>query len=1033
MTTEILKNIYKIKSYSNAPKTQKAEQIENLSYLESQLKEDNNLNEIYFGDNIIKLVIDYELKGTEIKEIISCLERYFYNNFHINIKYSFTENKKKFNGPGSYHIIITNICATVSNIKILMSDFNNKYSDYKVDLSIYKDGRNILRLPNQTTKDVEGKIKQPHKIIKGEILDFYLMYIKNAINIDDYKYINILKESETEQKSKLNPKQKTENNNDINNNSDINNNNDTNNIYDDIILNSYITENNKYVITLLKILTNKTLNDYYKWILVGQVIKSLNIDNGAEIYEEISKKSLKYKINEPIKKYNSFHKNKYSLGTLIYLCKEDNPEEFEKINETYLYTSIFEEDKFLSTKMHQEYLINNNDDKFLLNHFNEFINDNNINSFCLKSTYNTGKTQLINNLLTTYNPNSVLFVSYRKSLSADLLHDFEHLNVKSYLDNNLYAPRLICQLESLPRLQDYYFNMDMPIKYDWIILDESESLLNHFNSTTVHQKRKIYKLLSSLIRIKGTKLIAMDGDFSNRSFDFIKQFGAYKIIENTIKKNIKNFIITSNDIKFMNNIFNDVDNNKNIVIVSMSATQASKYEIILKDKYPTKNILLYTGLTDDNIKKEHFENVTEFWSKSDIIIYSPTVESGVNFNMEHIHHIYGIFSTGSTSQRAFFQMLARTRQTKDNNILILNPKIPEKTSAHYYTYNEVKDYDMDLKKDVEKVKEIDDEGNIIFDYDNYDINYIYNRVEELNKNKCYFMAVFYQMAIKKGHTVEFEKNDDSKFKEILSPENDKYLDITEKEIAYNDVVTAIDITDINVFLKKQKKGTLTKDEKIQMGKYYFKLNFGFDIIDIEILEKYYKKDYIIKNTLALLSLDNIYNIEEKDIKKQQTKIVDDLIKDTGFDNAFDDKIISAETFFKNAEYTKNNNVIFTESNKSRSFFNMAKKPKEFKTENNRTFIEYVNSYLRPFNIKISGNYKEGRKREAKNMEYKLVILNNVQEIIEIKKEKGHIIYDSKNIFKPIKNEEKIFKHLIIKTELIKEMKSDKNNDMFNDP
>jgi hypothetical protein len=67
------------------------------------------------------------------------------------------------------------------------------------------------------------------------------------------------------------------------------------------------------------------------------------------------------------------------------------------------------------------------------------------------------------------------------------------------------------------------------------------------------------------------------------------------------------------------------------------------------------------------------------------------------------------------------------------------------------------------------------------------------------------------------------------------------------------------------------------------------------------------------------------------------------------------------------------------------------------------------------------------------MEYKLVILNNVQEIIEIKKEKGHIIYDSKNIFKPIKNEEKIFKHLIIKTELIKEMKSDKNNDMFNDP
>ncbi len=60
-----------------------------------------------------------------------------------------------------------------------------------------------------------------------------------------------------------------------------------------------------------------------------------------------------------------------------------------------------------------------------------------------------------------------------------------------------------------------------------------------------------------------------------------------------------------------------------------------------------------------------------------MIIYSPTIESGVDFNVEgYVNKIYGILSTKSTSQRAFLQMLSRCRKVKDNKINILLNDLP---------------------------------------------------------------------------------------------------------------------------------------------------------------------------------------------------------------------------------------------------------------------------------------------------------------------------------------------------------------------
>ena len=78
----------------------------------------------------------------------------------------------------------------------------------------------------------------------------------------------------------------------------------------------------------------------------------------------------------------------------------------------------------------------------------------------------------------------------------------------------------------------------------------------------------------------------------------------------------------------------------------------------IKKGISRKKVLTYTGSSDDNTNKD-FNDVTNIWNKCDILIYSPTCEAGVNFDIEHFDRMFGILSNKSTSPRWFLQMLAR--------------------------------------------------------------------------------------------------------------------------------------------------------------------------------------------------------------------------------------------------------------------------------------------------------------------------------------------------------------------------------------
>jgi nucleoside-triphosphatase THEP1 len=111
-------------------------------------------------------------------------------------------------------------------------------------------------------------------------------------------------------------------------------------------------------------------------------------------------------------------------------------------------------------------------------------------SINIKSPYGSSKTQLIKRVIEKYNPEKILWLSFRQTLSDDIENNFKDLDFKHYQTSKLNVNRLIIQEESLLKLQSYEDVIEaedgvienITHQYDLIMLDEVESLLNQYHS-----------------------------------------------------------------------------------------------------------------------------------------------------------------------------------------------------------------------------------------------------------------------------------------------------------------------------------------------------------------------------------------------------------------------------------------------------------------------------------------------------------------------------------------------------------------------
>lgn len=937
-----------------------------------------HLYEYFEKGNQFKLFLDIDVKTdildvtkqTELFEkvcqesinlILSYLKNYNIQNPEIIILSSCRENKV------SSHIIFNNVVfEDIYAMQFFMSNIRSKLIDDDIiDLSVYKAGglRMLWNSKFGINKNLEYHkgVNYTYTTNQQLFMDCLLLNVPPhhlLVKVDMPKNIKIMKKSRPNTTNHLIGFQSSS------------------------IVNQPISTIKRY----LNLVEKSRGAKYKSWLEIGMVLHNCNpTEKCFELWDEWSKESESYSSRDfNAYKWNSFRFGYYSIGTLKYLAKQDNPEKYMDVEYS------LEEPLFDSLKFESDYLLNTLNEKikdkksFVSQHIIDWATGK-TKILSLKSTYDTGKTRIIYKIIKEFGFKKVLFISYRQTLTNELYGSFKTLNVESYLDKAYESERLICQIESLYKiLPDYQF-MDEDLlvpSYDLVIIDEIESVLNHFRSTTIDNKEKTFDLMKDII-YNSNKVLALDGDFHNRSYHYLKYFGDVIVLQNTIKKNIKHFIFLNDRIDFESQIEIALIAKKNIVIVSMSSSIATYFQNKYKDQYKT---VLHCAKSDD-ANKEMLKDVNEFWIKYELVIYSPSIESGVNMDREHFDQIFVILSSKSTSPRGLMQMMSRVRKVKDNNVLIYLNNLPFKEKANFYTYDEVKEYIGEVYSKYLKPKTVldptIDKMVMQYHFDLYAQILVHNETENANKTRNLFVPYLIKLLTEKGHTYEY--------KQIRMNKKAFNKDVILKD----EILKADDINNetFNHLLDKQINNEASREDKILIERFMLKKDWKVDEITNEFIEKYYGKTHVLINLRCLLdkSLVTLYMENQKGEMKtdfdganklEQIKMIDEVIKKIGFDKVCDGTKLDKGAFDKNIEKVKSECQLFTNINKSQPMFGYDK-VKIGKISTVKQFMGFINSLFSEWGIVIKcvKNNKKVKGKVIKIISYQSTYLDNINQYI----------------------------------------------------
>lgn len=745
----------------------------------------------------------------------------------------------------------------------------------------------------------------------------------------------------------------------------------------------------------IRIMNQTRYDDYKYWNIIGLALFNIEpSQNSFNIFDAFSKQSKKYLRSDCVRRWNGYVNSNYpgiSLNILKYYAKKDNP---ILVNNIKFYNVIdFEEKKYKSIKFSYDYIIDikqtleeQKDTNIVAKKTIKWITNNEIKIIAINSTYNTGKTSYLASIFNEYSNNfpRILFVSYRKSLSYDLMHNFEKYDFCSYEQGIYDVDRIICQVESLKYLFD---NFSETINtYDLVVIDEISSVLNHFISPTINNPEIVFNFLITLIN-QATKLIVLDGDFDNREYDYISRLGNNIILENEISKNKKNYNFISDINLFDKRLSDDLkDPNKNILLICMSAKTAKQYYNTFTDY----DRVLYCGDADDSIKDE-LRNVEESWKKYKLVIYTGCIESGVNFNIPHFYKQYVILCQNSVSPRALSQMLSRSRQFESYDVDIYVNKLNINRDVSFFNFKEVYDY----IKYVKQTKKIT--NDTLFDIIN-----AHNNIEKNNKLPTLFIPYFLKICDIKKHTYNFlDDKCNNKLKKILGLSQSELL----KELEFIGPIKAQEIRD------KIYKSKATSLEKSLFEKYNYGIIWGIykesenhKLVKFEddFFEKFYGKTRVLLNLRELLDISNNKIYPEIDNNKQKiydfksvenrakNKNVKEILMMLEFNDnmnniIIDKRNISQDIMRKNIEKLIQKSTFFTDKNAQLLFLkdiNIIQKLINNFNKNHHygRIINFINTYILQnygLYIKTHKTYKTKQHNTIIICNYELTYIDNI--------------------------------------------------------
>jgi hypothetical protein len=530
----------------------------------------------------------------------------------------------------------------------------------------------------------------------------------------------------------------------------------------------------------------------------------------------------------------------------------------------------------------------------------------------VKSAMNTGKTQIVCDYIDKFKPKRILWISTRQTYSHNVLERIKKLGFINYLDDKkdfYLKDKIVVQLESLHKLEQG-FNIGM---FDLVILDEIESILYQFDSSTIYEySENTFNLLYLLCKNKTTKLIMMDGDLGKRTMEYAKDIDTnYDIF---INKYISDEIIikmTNNKDYFLNKIIDSIAKKRKICIISLTTKIMAQLEKILIEK--KIKYLSITSNSDDKIKKD-LANVNELWIQYEVVLYSPTISVGVDFTVEYFDDVYSIVIPNVASPRIYKQMLGRLRKMKNKEILCYYKTMDSNMDSKLYNYEEMVKYfkycDPEIKtKKKYKLNKINHTIEVVSNFTLYDRIMMHNKIENMNKNVGNFMTELNHIMNKSNYKIVFlDKPVENRKAPELYDDAFKEKIIDAKNINVENDNDASD----NEFHKIHKKiltNDATEAEKFSYQKHKFKQFWNLTEVNDLNMDLYFRQEFVLNRLQGLMGkmekdkeyLD--YNVGKK------IEVINNIINTLGFDLKNLNNRVSKDDYYKNLKslLSKENN------------------------------------------------------------------------------------------------------------------------------
>ena len=306
----------------------------------------------------------------------------------------------------------------------------------------------------------------------------------------------------------------------------------------------------------------------------------------------------------------------------------------------------------------------------------------------IRSPMGSGKSTLLRAIFDEEpSPRSVLYATYRQTQASDAHgknRDFSHYNelkqmrgrqvgntyIEPLQDRELY-PRIICQVDSLPRL--LLEDVGAPA-FDLVVLDESESIFAHLSAETLRARHNVIRLVVELLR-RARRVICLDGHLGQRTFDFLTlhriECSPVLINKHAPERPLEfEFLEGKEGLQLWRNaIFEALADGSNVFVVSMSSDKARELGAAVAERelLEEAEICIVTRHSDGEVKRG-LEDVNTTWKKR-LVIISPTVEAGVDFNQPWFHRMFLYICQQSTHPRGLNQMKGRVRQLEDPSVM----------------------------------------------------------------------------------------------------------------------------------------------------------------------------------------------------------------------------------------------------------------------------------------------------------------------------------------------------------------------------